>query len=623
MSRRPGGLRRITQETFDEAVRENIEDLEMTREEAIADAVETFEAQRVDLSNIVREGAAAGNPLLARVARIKALADLKTGQIPPDQEADACKDMLEIFRECVSSQECRAISGGNGAVEALLRVVKRAVGLDQSAGPCETAGCCDGAGGSNAPPARDESTEHSVPGTRDVIFAGVSALGTLMIRSPENRRRFGTFGEGPRVVFHVLERFPSDLALQDRGFAAVRHAISRDATNASTFAFLGVQAMILDRVREHNARNDPNGRAPPPPAPSAGGALPPVGGASPTGADEARAETAAAGERQGASSGPSPDAKGLDAKLLRQVARTAYQMTCGAGADDTKAPEYAKHFGEEELIPLLLQAATLHAGDPATVAGCCVGCEAACVKDEYCASEASQRQIPFLCGLLGAPGFAGTDGAAAAEANAQLDLGPACRLASCLAAFARNDENKKLIGTSSGVQLGVALMRRFPQSANVQLQVMKLLSAITLRQPGICEGVAACGGHSSALKAMRQHPQAAKLVRFGCLLIRNLVSRNKNLQQPILDDGAEPVLRAARRAHTICEDVAYGCLRDLGCRLGEMRNYRDTSKAMHGMFTDHDRTTEGAGAGNFSTSTKMSEGMPLDLDKAAEELGLA
>ena len=35
------------------------------------------------------------------------------------------------------------------------------------------------------------------PGTRDVILdAGVSALGTLMIRSPENRRRFGTFGEG-------------------------------------------------------------------------------------------------------------------------------------------------------------------------------------------------------------------------------------------------------------------------------------------------------------------------------------------------------------------------------------------------------------------------------------------
>lgn len=37
--------RRITQETFDEAVRENLEEFEMDPDEALRDAVEQFESQ--------------------------------------------------------------------------------------------------------------------------------------------------------------------------------------------------------------------------------------------------------------------------------------------------------------------------------------------------------------------------------------------------------------------------------------------------------------------------------------------------------------------------------------------------------------------------------------------------
>lgn len=579
----------------------------MTREEAIADAVETFEAQHIDLSNIVREGAAGGNPVLARAARIKALSEIKDGQISGSCEEEACADMLGLFEDCIKDKECRAISGSNGVVEALIRIVKRAVGL------IDAPACDPGCVHEHGPQKASSEGLPPVPGSRNIIFAGVSALGTLLIKMPENRRRFGTFGEGPKVVFNVLEQFPTDLAIQDRGFAVVRNSITKDATNASTFSFLGIKAMILDRIREHNERNDPNAvdkaKASLSAGLGAGSAAPPV-------------PPSAAGSTDVPAAVVAHDPV-LDAKLLRQASRTVYQMTCGAGASDTKAPEYAKYFGEAEIIPMLLQAATLHAKDPATVSGCCVGCESACVKDEYCASEESQRQIPFLCGLLSNPLFAGQDGEGAADGSGG-NIDACCKLASCLAAFARNDENKKLIAASNGVQGGVSLMDRFPANANVQLQVMKLLSGVTLRQPGICEGVAACGGHSATLKAMRANAGKATLVRFGCLLIRNLVSRNKDLQQPILDDGAEPILRAARQMHSICEDVAYACLRDLGCPLGDMKHYRDQCKAMHGMFTDQDRTDAPAGrAENFNTSTKMSENMPVDLDKAAEDLGLA
>ncbi|NXO29211.1 ARMC6 protein, partial [Cisticola juncidis] len=48
------GSRQIAQETFDEAVQENISEFEMEPEEAVREAVQQFEAQGVDLSNIVK-----------------------------------------------------------------------------------------------------------------------------------------------------------------------------------------------------------------------------------------------------------------------------------------------------------------------------------------------------------------------------------------------------------------------------------------------------------------------------------------------------------------------------------------------------------------------------------------
>ena len=45
---------RISQETFDEVVKENVDDLAMEPEEALADAIQQFESQGVNLSNIVK-----------------------------------------------------------------------------------------------------------------------------------------------------------------------------------------------------------------------------------------------------------------------------------------------------------------------------------------------------------------------------------------------------------------------------------------------------------------------------------------------------------------------------------------------------------------------------------------
>jgi len=68
---------RISQETFDAAVQENIEDLDMNPEEALADAIEQFESQGVKLDNIVqRVPGASGEddpPVLCHVRTMEGL----------------------------------------------------------------------------------------------------------------------------------------------------------------------------------------------------------------------------------------------------------------------------------------------------------------------------------------------------------------------------------------------------------------------------------------------------------------------------------------------------------------------------------------------------------------------
>lgn len=48
-------VRVISQETYDEVVQQNISEFEMTPEEAIVDAIKEFEAQGIDLSNIIKD----------------------------------------------------------------------------------------------------------------------------------------------------------------------------------------------------------------------------------------------------------------------------------------------------------------------------------------------------------------------------------------------------------------------------------------------------------------------------------------------------------------------------------------------------------------------------------------
>ncbi|XP_022353664.1 armadillo repeat-containing protein 6 isoform X2 [Enhydra lutris kenyoni] len=124
--------KRITQETFDAAVRENIEEFEMGPEEAVKEAVEQFESQGVDLSNIIKMApkVSADGPQEPTHDILQALDDL--------QESVACSHPQEVsthltrfLEQCKQHKASRFLAAQKGAYPILLAAWKLAVASDQ------------------------------------------------------------------------------------------------------------------------------------------------------------------------------------------------------------------------------------------------------------------------------------------------------------------------------------------------------------------------------------------------------------------------------------------------------------------------------------------------------------
>lgn len=124
--------KRITQETFDAAVRENIEEFEMGPEEAVTEAVEQFESQGVELSNIVKMA-----PKISADGLQEPIHDIL--QILEDlQESVACyypqevsAQLTRFCEQCKQHKACRFLAAQKGAYPILLAAWKLAAAGDQ------------------------------------------------------------------------------------------------------------------------------------------------------------------------------------------------------------------------------------------------------------------------------------------------------------------------------------------------------------------------------------------------------------------------------------------------------------------------------------------------------------
>ncbi|KJE95682.1 Armc6 protein [Capsaspora owczarzaki ATCC 30864] len=174
-------------------------------------------------------------------------------------------------------------------------------------------------------------------------------------------------------------------------------------------------------------------------------------------------------------------------------------------------------------------------------------------------------------------------------ADAQANTSVARSIAVLGKALAGNDKCKAALGKSATfIPLLIECMNRHPLVPAVQDAISASLAALALRSPEnserICRGIGgdlrsreangsanhddsatAFPGISALLTAITLHPKAARVQRSVAQAIRNLVSRSPELRKPFLDNGAEELLRQARLVSLECDDAAKAALRDLGC----------------------------------------------------------
>ncbi|XP_071795017.1 armadillo repeat-containing protein 6-like [Asterias amurensis] len=120
--------KRITQDTFDAVVKENIEEFEMSPEEALNDAVEQFKSQGVDLINIIKavpkadgeNGSSSRHPVLQSLDELN---EVLPGVITDEKTIQAA--LVKFSAECSIDISHRIAAGGNKAFPTMKYLVQK------------------------------------------------------------------------------------------------------------------------------------------------------------------------------------------------------------------------------------------------------------------------------------------------------------------------------------------------------------------------------------------------------------------------------------------------------------------------------------------------------------------
>ncbi|OEL12690.1 hypothetical protein BAE44_0026294 [Dichanthelium oligosanthes] len=223
----------ISQEAFDAMVRENMEDLGMDADEALADAVEALTLQGADLSGIVK-------------------------RVPVEAAAAEVSPVVRVLDELKASHSA---SGGSGQdLDGLVSLIDELRGL-----------CCSGEGLENAAIAvRNGGVEMLVAlcasariEQERLLASALKALSSVLrdVGSTEKFRQ----SEGPKIVMDILKGGSENSDLLDAGFSVVAAGSAGNEVVKESFmdlkvygysrrfAEIGIAEVLVSALREQVA----------------------------------------------------------------------------------------------------------------------------------------------------------------------------------------------------------------------------------------------------------------------------------------------------------------------------------------------------------------------------------
>uniref|UniRef100_A0AAR2LNZ9 Armadillo repeat containing 6 n=1 Tax=Pygocentrus nattereri TaxID=42514 RepID=A0AAR2LNZ9_PYGNA len=208
--------RRITQETFDAVVRENIDEFEMDENEALREAIEQFESQGVDLSNIV-----------------KAVPKASSEETTEDQTHEVLQ-ALDSLRSTLESSSTSMLEGLKLFTEQCsLGFAQRYLAAQKEAYPTILS-CCQSAG-------EDKET----------LSAALAALYSLTDGQPDLLD-----GVGQEFLIATLRTHQGDPALTCLAIRAVRHCCLKHEQNRQDLVKAGVLALLTGTITRYVERSE-------------------------------------------------------------------------------------------------------------------------------------------------------------------------------------------------------------------------------------------------------------------------------------------------------------------------------------------------------------------------------
>ncbi|KAF1333187.1 hypothetical protein FI667_g3008, partial [Globisporangium splendens] len=260
MTKKMAAKKQISQETFDECVRENVEEFDMDLVEATRDAIQQFESQQVDLSNIIKHvraasgadsGGAQPENILDQIKRIikelEALAEKAKGSAcSSEDEQRIVANLTQLQALCDEVPEAAVVAGRNNAIDALLDLIDGAASSAyKSASVLETASaalttlCTDNTDNQDfvgqsgmvrlAAVLNALSTTESNASTAARVLALVK---TVCAKHEANKTHF-TNAQGVDAVFAHFERATQDESLSKQLAFVLRVLTVNDDPNAT------------------------------------------------------------------------------------------------------------------------------------------------------------------------------------------------------------------------------------------------------------------------------------------------------------------------------------------------------------------------------------------------------